>query len=183
MGSHYVISWKNKNEYIYQNKFLCSFIHENIFKFFRKNYKENIFKKGRNYMISKHKLYQITLVSAAIILMLVNIVGAKPYNYGSGATLITDNSTQSVDLLKFPACGGGVALTEDPVLVTSGNGGCGGYYGYGGYGYGGCEYGGCGTCGCGTSGSEIVYGVTLKLPGCCGFPTNECSCDHSDRTR
>ena len=56
-------------------------------------------------MISKHKLYKITLVSAAMILMLVNIVGAKPYNYEPGAKLITDPTTQSVDLLKFPACG------------------------------------------------------------------------------
>ena len=39
--------------------------------------------------------------------MLLNIVvvGAKPYNYEPGAKLITDPTTQSVDLLKFPACG------------------------------------------------------------------------------
>jgi hypothetical protein len=32
-------------------------------------------------MINKHKLYKIALVSVAMILMLVNIVGAKPYNH------------------------------------------------------------------------------------------------------
>jgi hypothetical protein len=40
-----------------------------------------------------------------MILMLVDIVGALPFDYG--VTLITDNNTQSVDLLKFPACGCG----------------------------------------------------------------------------
>jgi hypothetical protein len=54
-------------------------------------------------MISKRELTKITIVSAAMILMLVNIVGAMPFD--CGVTLITDNCTQSVDLLKFPACG------------------------------------------------------------------------------
>jgi hypothetical protein len=54
-------------------------------------------------MINKHKLYKIILVSTTMILMLVNIVGSMPFD--CGATLITDNCTQSVDLLKFPACG------------------------------------------------------------------------------
>ena len=35
--------------------------------------------------------------------MLVNIVGAMPFDYG--VTLITDPTTQSVDVLKFQACG------------------------------------------------------------------------------
>jgi hypothetical protein len=38
-----------------------------------------------------------------MILMLVNVVGAKSDD--CGVTLITDNCTQSVDFLKFPACG------------------------------------------------------------------------------
>ena len=32
-------------------------------------------------MINKHKLYSIALVSTAMILMLVNIVGAAPFVY------------------------------------------------------------------------------------------------------
>ena len=63
-------------------------------------------------MISKYKLYKIALVSTAMILMLVNIVGAQPANHddrtgGCGVTLITDPCTQSVDLLEFPTCGCG----------------------------------------------------------------------------
>jgi len=54
-------------------------------------------------MISKQEFLKITIVSAAMILMLVNIVGAMPCD--CGVTLITDNCTQSVDVLKFPACG------------------------------------------------------------------------------
>ena len=66
-------------------------------------------------MINKHKLYKIDLVSVAMILMLVNIVGAKPYNHddrtcgcgddsvcGCGATSITDLTTQSMNFLNFP---------------------------------------------------------------------------------
>ena len=82
-------------------------------------------------MINKHKLYKIALVSIAMILMLVNIVGAKPYNHynracgcgndrtygfgndgtygcgddntcGCGVTSITDNTTQSMNFLNFP---------------------------------------------------------------------------------
>ncbi len=66
-------------------------------------------------MINKHKLYKIALVSVAMILMLVNIVGLKPYNhddrtcgcgddraYGCGATSITDPTTQSMNFLNFP---------------------------------------------------------------------------------
>jgi hypothetical protein len=56
-------------------------------------------------MISKQEFLKITIVSAAMILMLVNIVGAMPCD--CGVTLITDNCTQSVDVLKFPACGCG----------------------------------------------------------------------------
>lgn len=78
-------------------------------------------------MINKHKLYKIALVSVAMILMLVNIVGAKPYNHddracGCGVTLVTDPCTQSVDFLHFPTCGCGddgtnecgVTLITDP---------------------------------------------------------------------
>jgi hypothetical protein len=82
-------------------------------------------------MINKHKLYKIALISVAMILMLVNIVGAKPYYHddrtcgcvndrtcgcgddrtcgcgddetcGCGATSITDNTTQSMNFLNFP---------------------------------------------------------------------------------
>jgi uncharacterized membrane protein len=82
-------------------------------------------------MINKHKLYKIALVFIAMILMLVNIVGAKPYNHddrtcgcgnertygcgddrtcgcgddntcGCGVTSITDNTTQSMNFLNFP---------------------------------------------------------------------------------
>jgi hypothetical protein len=62
-----------------------------------------IYRKGRKYMLNKQELIKITIVSSAMILMLVNIVAAMPCN--CGATLITDNCTQSVNLLKFPACG------------------------------------------------------------------------------
>jgi hypothetical protein len=61
-------------------------------------------------MISKQEFLKITIVSAAMMLMLVNIAGAMPFGCGGnncGVTLITDNCTQSVDLLKFPACGCG----------------------------------------------------------------------------
>jgi hypothetical protein len=64
-------------------------------------------------MINKHKLYKIALVSVAMILMLVNIVGAKSYNHDDrtcgcgddsvcGATSITDLTTQSMNFLNFP---------------------------------------------------------------------------------
>lgn len=66
-------------------------------------------------MINKNKLYKVALVSVAIFLMLVNIVGAKPYNHddrtcgcgddntcGYGVTSITDNTTQSMNFLNFP---------------------------------------------------------------------------------
>ena len=69
-------------------------------------------------MISKHKLYKITLVSMVMVLMLVSTAGAMR---SGNVILTTDNATQSVDFLKFPTCG-------------------------------------------------------------CGFPTDECFCDHSDRT-
>ncbi len=71
-------------------------------------------------MISKHKLYKITLVSAAMLLMLVNIVSAGSFR-PDNIILGTNNTTQSVDFLKFPTCG-------------------------------------------------------------CGSPTDECFCDHNDRT-
>jgi len=54
-------------------------------------------------MISKQELPKRTIVSETMILMQVNVVGSKPCN--CGVILITDNYTQSVDLLKFPACG------------------------------------------------------------------------------
>jgi hypothetical protein len=53
-------------------------------------------------MISKQELTKITIVSAAMILMLVNVVGAKFDD--CGVTLITDNCTQSVNFLKFQTC-------------------------------------------------------------------------------
>ena len=66
-------------------------------------------------MINKNKLYKVAVVSVAIILMLVNIVGAKSYNHddrtcgcgddntcGCGVTSITDNTTQSMNFLSFP---------------------------------------------------------------------------------
>jgi len=56
-------------------------------------------------MISKQELTKITIVSAAMILMLVNVVGAKSND--CGVTLITNNCRESVDFLKFPICGCG----------------------------------------------------------------------------
>jgi uncharacterized membrane protein len=82
-------------------------------------------------MRNKNKLYKVAVVSVAIILMLVNIVGAKSYNHddrtcgcgndrtygfgddrscgcgddntcGCGVTSITDNTTQSMNFLNFP---------------------------------------------------------------------------------
>jgi hypothetical protein len=46
-------------------------------------------------MISKHKYYKIALVSIALVLMLVSIVGAKSSNHDDrncecGVTLMTD---------------------------------------------------------------------------------------------
>ena len=54
-------------------------------------------------MISKQELTKITIVSAAMILMLMNVVGAKSDDWE--VTLVTDPCTQSVDFLKFPTCG------------------------------------------------------------------------------
>jgi hypothetical protein len=53
-------------------------------------------------MIIKHKLYKIALVSIVMVLMLVSTAGAARYG---NVILTTDNATQSVDFLKFPACG------------------------------------------------------------------------------
>ena len=52
--------------------------------------------------MSKHKLYKITLVSIVMVLMLVSTVGAVRFG---DVILKTDPVTQSVDFLKFPACG------------------------------------------------------------------------------
>ena len=56
-------------------------------------------------MISKHKLYNIALVSAVVILMMVNVVVVGSCN--PMVKLITNSTTQSVDFLKFPTdeCG------------------------------------------------------------------------------
>jgi YVTN family beta-propeller protein len=52
------------------------------------------------YMISKQKLYSITLVSAAMVLMLVNIAGAAPFVYvannGGNTVSVIDISTNTV---------------------------------------------------------------------------------------
>jgi len=53
-------------------------------------------------MISKHKSYKIALVSIFMVLMLVSTAGAVRYG---NVILTTDPCTQSVDFLKFPACG------------------------------------------------------------------------------
>ena len=53
-------------------------------------------------MISKHKLYKIALVSLVMVLMLVSTVDAVKFG---DVILKTDPCTQSVDFLKFPACG------------------------------------------------------------------------------
>jgi len=58
--------------------------------------------KGGKYMISKHKLYKIALVSIFMVLMLVSTAGAVRFG---DVILKTDPCTQSVDFLKFPACG------------------------------------------------------------------------------
>ncbi len=52
-------------------------------------------------MIIKHKLYKIALVSIVMVLMLVSTAGAARCG---NVILTTDNATQSVDFLKFPAC-------------------------------------------------------------------------------
>jgi hypothetical protein len=53
-------------------------------------------------MIIKHKLRKIALVSIALVLMLVSTAGAARFG---NVILKTDSATQSVDFLKFPACG------------------------------------------------------------------------------
>jgi len=53
-------------------------------------------------MISKHKLYKIALVSIFMVLMLGSTAGAVRFG---DVILKTDPCTQSVDFLKFPACG------------------------------------------------------------------------------
>jgi len=80
-------------------------------------------------MINKHKLCKMALVSAAVILMLVNITGARSFHYddrnwGCGDVILKTNPvTQSVDFLKFPACGcdggcGDVILKTNPVTQS-----------------------------------------------------------------
>ena len=105
----------NVYSYIYQH----IFVRINFFVYlFRKMYLNflvesigRIYLKGRKYMINKHKLCKMALVSAAVILMLVNITGARSFhsddrNWGCGDVILKTNPvTQSVDFLKFPACG------------------------------------------------------------------------------
>ncbi len=57
--------------------------------------------KGGKYMISKHKLYKMALVSIFMVLMLGSTAGAVRFG---DVILKTDPCTQSVDFLKFPAC-------------------------------------------------------------------------------
>ena len=51
-------------------------------------------------MLNKREFYKITMVSAAMILMLVNIVGAAPFayvpNFGDNTTTIFDTATKTV---------------------------------------------------------------------------------------
>ncbi len=60
-------------------------------------------------MISKHKLYSIALVAAAVIMMLVNIAGAAPFAYvtNTGDTVsvidtINNTVTATVKVGNFP---------------------------------------------------------------------------------
>ena len=79
-------------------------------------------------MISRHKLYSIALVSAAMILMLVNIVGAAPFVYipNTNSNTIsvidtaTNNITATVNVGTTPA---GVAVTPDGTKVYVANSG------------------------------------------------------------
>ena len=58
--------------------------------------------KGGKHMISKHKLYRIALASLVMVLILVSTACAVRVG---DVILTTDPCTQSVDFLKFPACG------------------------------------------------------------------------------
>ena len=57
--------------------------------------------KGGKYMISKHKLYKMALVSIFMVLMLGSTAGAVRFG---DVILKTDPCTQSVDFLKFLVC-------------------------------------------------------------------------------
>jgi YVTN family beta-propeller protein len=54
--------------------------------------------KELKYVINKHKLYSIALISIAIALMLVSIVGAAPFAYiSTGSTVsVIDTATNKV---------------------------------------------------------------------------------------
>src|ERR1035437_6274707 len=77
-------------------------------------------------MINKQKLYSMTLVSAAIILMLASIVGAAPYAYitnsvSSNVSVIdtaTNQVTATVDVGSYPY---GVAITPDGTKIYVAN--------------------------------------------------------------
>ena len=69
-------------------------------------------------MISKHKLYSIALVSAAMILMMMNITGAAPFayitNYGDNNVSVIDTATNKVTATVDVGNGSyGVAVTPD----------------------------------------------------------------------
>ena len=54
-------------------------------------------KIGQGYIIIQQKLYSTTLVSAAIILMLVSIAGTAPFAYLSGGGVsVIDTATNTV---------------------------------------------------------------------------------------
>ena len=77
-------------------------------------------------MINKQKLYSITLVSAAMILMMVSIAGAAPFAYitNSDSNTVsvidtaTDNITATVNVESLPF---GVAVTPDGTKVYIAN--------------------------------------------------------------
>jgi YVTN family beta-propeller protein len=79
-------------------------------------------------MINKHKLYSITLMSAAILLMLISIAGAAPFAYitnqnSNNITVIdtaTNNIKANVTGLNYPI---GVAVTPDGTKVYVANSG------------------------------------------------------------
>ena len=56
-------------------------------------------------MISKHKLYKMTLISIVMVLMLVSTASATRAHGFGDVILKTDPCTGFVDFLKFPACG------------------------------------------------------------------------------
>jgi YVTN family beta-propeller protein len=79
-------------------------------------------------MVNKHKLYSITLVSAAMILMLVNIVSAASFTYiansNDNTVSVMDTSTNNV--VATVSVGNnpvGLAVTPDGTAVYVANSG------------------------------------------------------------